>query len=86
MRIKEWFAWHFPELNLLVPDNAIFANVVNIIEVFFHTFLLSQARDKLTEEMKPQLIEVTKDEEVVQGIYDAAKNSMGQEITDNDKV
>jgi RNA processing factor Prp31 len=34
MRIKEWFAWHFPELNQLVPDNTIFAHVVGIIEVF----------------------------------------------------
>jgi hypothetical protein len=36
--------------------------------------------------MKEQLIEVTKDEEVVQGIFDAAKSSMGQDITDMDKV
>ena len=34
MRIKEWFAWHFPELNQLVPDNAIFAQCVSIIGVF----------------------------------------------------
>lgn len=33
MRIKEWYAWHFPELNQIVQDNTIFAQVVNIIEV-----------------------------------------------------
>jgi len=33
MRIKEWFAWHFPELNQIVPDNLMFANIVNIIGV-----------------------------------------------------
>lgn len=36
--------------------------------------------------MKEQLIEVTKDEEVVQGIYEAAKSSMGQDVTEADKV
>jgi nucleolar protein 56 len=34
--------------------------------------------------MKADLIEATKEEEVVQGIFEAAKNSMGQEITEND--
>ena len=36
--------------------------------------------------MREQLVEVTKDEEVVQGIYDACKSSMGQDITEADKV
>lgn len=35
--------------------------------------------------MRPELIEATKDEDVVQSIYDAAKNSMGQDITEADK-
>ena len=33
MRIKEWFAWHFPELNQMTLDNTTFARVVNIIQV-----------------------------------------------------
>ena len=33
MRIKEWYAWHFPELNQVVQDNTVFAQVVEIIGV-----------------------------------------------------
>ncbi len=36
--------------------------------------------------MKEQLVEATKDESVVQSIFEAAKNSMGQDITEADKV
>ncbi len=75
MRIKEWFAWHFPELNQVVTDNTVFAQVVGIIG----------SRDQLAEEMREALMEVTKDEDVVQAIYDAAKSSMGQDITESDK-
>jgi nucleolar protein 56 len=33
MRIKEWFGWHFPELNRIVADNTTFVKLVNLIEV-----------------------------------------------------
>lgn len=33
MRIKEWFGWHFPELNRIVSDNYAFVRIVNLIEV-----------------------------------------------------
>jgi len=36
--------------------------------------------------MRPELIEVTKDEDVVSALYEAAKSSMGQNITEADKV
>lgn len=75
MRIKEWFAWHFPELKQLVTDNKIFAKVVSIIG----------SRDQLDESMREQLIEVTNDEDIVNSIYEAAKNSMGQDVADSDK-
>lgn len=75
MRIKEWFAWHFPELRQLVTDNTIFAKVVNIIG----------SRDKLDESMREQLLEATNDEEIVNSIYEAAKSSMGQDVADSDK-
>eukprot|EP01022_Parablepharisma_sp_SALTPOND_P019382 TRINITY_DN329_c0_g2_i2.p1 TRINITY_DN329_c0_g2~~TRINITY_DN329_c0_g2_i2.p1 ORF type:complete len:554 (-),score=78.76 TRINITY_DN329_c0_g2_i2:8103-9764(-) len=75
MRIKEWFAWHFPELKQIVTDNTIFAQVVHIIG----------SREQLTEDMREELTETTKDEEMVQAIYDSAKSSMGQDITESDK-
>ena len=75
MRIKEWFAWHFPELKQLVTDNTIFAKVVNIIG----------SRDQIDESMRQQLIEVTNDEDIVNSIYEATKSSMGQDVADCDK-
>ena len=33
MRIKEWFGWHYPELNRIVSDNTIYVKVVKLIEV-----------------------------------------------------
>jgi len=75
MRIKEWFAWHFPELKNIVTDNTIFAQCVNIIG----------SRDQLSEEMREKLVEVTKDEEIVNQIFESSKTSMGQEMTESDK-
>jgi len=30
MRLKEWYAWHFPELTKLVNDNQIYAKLVHL--------------------------------------------------------
>lgn len=54
MRLKEWFAWHFPEMTKIVNDNTIYAKLVH---------LLDANRDNVTDEMKEQIEEVTKDEE-----------------------
>ena len=53
MRLKEWFAWHFPELTKIVNDNTIYAKLV---------YLLDANREKVTDEMKERIEEVTKDE------------------------
>jgi nucleolar protein 56 len=33
MRIKEWFGWHFPEVNKIVSDNYTYVRVIQLIEV-----------------------------------------------------
>jgi len=33
MRIKEWYAWHFPELTKMVPDNQTYVQLVKFIQV-----------------------------------------------------
>ena len=40
----------------------------------------------LQEDMRTQLAEALKDDDIVQSVFDAAKNSMGQDITEADKV
>ena len=33
MRLKEWYGWHFPELGKVVPDNLMYARVVQLMGV-----------------------------------------------------
>ena len=46
MRLKEWFAWHFPELTKIVNDNAIYARLVNLCDA---------RRDNFTEEISAEI-------------------------------
>ena len=64
MRLKEWFAWHFPELTKIVNDNTIYAKLV---------YLLDANRENVTDEMKERIEEITKDEEKANQIIEAAK-------------
>jgi len=54
MRLKEWFAWHFPELTKLCNDNAIYAKLVQ---------LFSATRDNVTDEFHTEIAAVCMDEE-----------------------
>jgi len=76
MRLKEWFSWHFPELTKIVNDNNIFTKLVNFIE----------KRNNVNDEMKEQLTAIVLDDEKAQQIIDAAKISMGQDISEADCV
>lgn len=31
MRLKEWYGWHFPELQKIATDNVVYAQAVNLI-------------------------------------------------------
>jgi nucleolar protein 56 len=74
MRLKEWFSWHFPELTKIVNDNSIFTKLVNLLE----------KRENATDEMKEQISNIVLDDEKAQQVIDAAKISMGQELSDTD--
>lgn len=76
MRLKEWFSWHFPELTKIVNDNIIFSKLVNFIE----------KRENINDDMKEQLTDVVLDDEKAQQIIDAAKISMGQELSETDCI
>lgn len=67
MRVKEWYSWHFPELVKIVPDNAMYARVVQFIK----------NKATLTEEKLGGLEEITMDAAKAKEIFDAAKSSMG---------
>uniref|UniRef100_A0A5K3FD44 Nucleolar protein 56 n=1 Tax=Mesocestoides corti TaxID=53468 RepID=A0A5K3FD44_MESCO len=74
MRIKEWFSYHFPELAKLVPESANYIKLVNII----------RSRENLTDESIHEIEEVIQDHEKAAAILEAAKTSMGFDITDQD--
>ena len=75
MRLKEWFAWHFPEMTKIVNDNHIYAKLVN---------LLAGKRENINDELKDELTTITMDEEKSQQIIDAAKISMGMDMSETD--
>jgi len=75
MRVREWYAWHFPELAKIVTDNVAFAKVARVIRV----------RDGFDQASRVE--EVTTacgSEEICAEIYKALKSSMGQDIVEMD--
>ncbi|KFB36904.1 AGAP002063-PA-like protein [Anopheles sinensis] len=71
MRIREWYSYHFPELVKIVNDNYLFAKVAHFIK----------DRKSLTQESLVGLEEIVMDAEKAQAIIDAAKMSMGMDIS-----
>merc|ERR1719487_1524360 len=46
MRLREWYSWHFPEMGKLVPDNGMYAQLVQEIG---HRDSLKEKLDNLTK-------------------------------------
>ncbi|KAK9804044.1 hypothetical protein WJX73_007724 [Symbiochloris irregularis] len=76
MRVREWYSWHFPELVKVVPDNYQYARLT----------LLIQDKSSLSGGPLPGMVDVLGDEEKAQEVVDAAKTSMGQDISPLDLV
>ncbi|KAJ9057517.1 Nucleolar protein 56 [Entomophthora muscae] len=74
MRLREWYSWHFPELSKLVKDNIEYSRLV--------TFIKSKGR--LGDSDLQGLTEITDDEAKSQQILDAARASMGTELSEID--
>ncbi|XP_055903873.1 nucleolar protein 56 [Eupeodes corollae] len=71
MRIREWYSYHFPELVKIVPDNYMFAKSAKFIK----------DRKSLTQDKLEELEEIVMDSSKAQAIIDAAKMSMGMDIS-----
>ncbi|PYI19739.1 protein SIK1 [Aspergillus violaceofuscus CBS 115571] len=75
MRVREWYSWHFPELIKIVSDNQRYAQVA----------LFVKDKKDLTDDKLHDLAALVEDDEgVAQSVIDAAKHSMGQEISETD--
>ncbi|EJW83355.1 nucleolar protein 5A [Wuchereria bancrofti] len=74
MRIREWYSYHFPELFKLVPDQLNYIKCASII----------MDRKNLDDEVVGKLNEVLEDNDKVVEIVEAARTSMGMDISDLD--
>ncbi|BFF90493.1 nucleolar protein 56 [Drosophila madeirensis] len=71
MRIREWYSYHFPELVKIVPDNYMFAKAAKFIK----------DRKNLSQDLLEDLEKIVMDSAKAQAIIDAAKMSMGMDIS-----
>jgi nucleolar protein 56 len=76
MRVREWYSYHFPELARLVADQQLYCRVVHLIG----------DRRTLTTEKLTVLSEYLTDETLAKHVYDAAKSSMGMDISPLDVI
>jgi len=74
MRCKEWYSWHFPELLKVVTDMFIYARCVSYI----------QHKEHLNEAKLPGLTEITMDADQSAAILQAARASMGMDMSEVD--
>ncbi|KAI9096083.1 nucleolar protein 56-like protein [Phlyctochytrium arcticum] len=74
MRVREWYGWHFPELVKIVNDNGQYAKLVKFI----------RNKSDLGNEQLEQLEEITGDPIKAKQIVEAARASMGTDISEID--
>jgi nucleolar protein 58 len=73
MRVKEWYGWHFPELQAILSDNAHYCKLV----------LKCGMRPSFS---KNDLSDILDDETTEAAVKEAAEVSMGTEIADIDII
>eukprot|EP01018_Ginkgo_biloba_P007513 Gb_05243 [translate_table: standard] len=76
MRVREWYSWHFPELVKIVNDNYIYARAAKFVK----------DKSTLSDDSLPELTDITGDEDKAKDIIEAAKASMGQDISPIDLI
>ncbi|KAL8828774.1 MAG: hypothetical protein Q9170_006455 [Blastenia crenularia] len=75
MRVREWYSWHFPELIRIVSENHAYCRLA----------LFVGDKKRLSDEDLHELAaQVNDDVDIAQSIIDAAKVSMGQDISESD--
>lgn len=70
MRVKEWYGWHFPEMQKIIVDNQAYAKVVKAVG-FRTNMAAADLSTVLPEELEAE-------------VKEAAEVSMGTEISDED--
>ncbi|KAL8478562.1 hypothetical protein ACS0TY_030450 [Phlomoides rotata] len=76
MRVREWYSWHFPELVKIINDNYLYAKVAKYVE----------DKSQLSEDHLAGLTDIVGDEDKAKEIIEAAKASMGQDLSPIDLI
>jgi nucleolar protein 56 len=75
MRVREWYSWHFPELVKIVSENQKYARLA----------LLIKDKKRLSDDDLHDLAAIVEDDEgIARSIIEAAKHSMGQDLSETD--
>ncbi|KAJ1966506.1 Nucleolar protein 56 [Dipsacomyces acuminosporus] len=74
MRVREWYGWHFPELAKIVADHYKYARLAKAIK----------NKGTLGDDSIDMLTEITEDDSISRQILDAARASMGTDISEID--
>lgn len=75
MRVREWYSWHFPELIRIVSENHAYARLA---------LFIGDKKRLSDSDLHDLAAQVNDDAEIAQSIINAAKVSMGQDISSND--
>jgi nucleolar protein 56 len=75
MRVREWYGWHFPELIKIVSENHKYAKLA---------LLIGDKKTLSDDRLHEIAAAVDDDGDVAQSIIDAARVSMGQDLSDTD--
>ena len=75
MRLREWYAWHFPEMGKIITDNTTYAKAVILIGM--RTTVKNLSLEEMADVMP---------EEIAEQVKEAAEISMGTEILPDDEA
>lgn len=72
MRVREWYSWHFPELIRIVSENQQYARLA---------LFIGDKKRLSDDDLQSVAEQVNDDTQIAQSIIDAAKVSMGQDLS-----
>ena len=81
MRVREWYGWHFPELNRTVTDPYLYARVVGVLKDRSRTCDADNRDATLAA-----LADVAHDPDLAKRVMDLALTSMGMDVSDVDML
>lgn len=72
MRVREWYSWHFPELIRIVSENQQYARLA---------LFIGDKKRLSDDDLQSVAEQVNDDTQIAQSIIDAAKVSMGRDLS-----